>query len=319
MQRRNASTVVILGTGGTIAGTSAHAQDNLGYRAAQLGVAELASAVPMPGGVRIELEQVVQIDSKDMGFAVWLALAKRVAHHLARPQVCGVVITHGTDTLEETAYFLQRVLAPAKPVAVTGAMRPATSRQADGPQNLCDAVAVASAAGTHGVVAVFAGAVHAAREVRKIHPYRIDAFGSGDSGPLAWIEEGELRPLRTWPTDRPLGLELLPADIALWPAVDIVTSMSGARPAAVAALCASGVRGLVVAATGNGTVHAELEAALLQAQAQGIAVLRSTRCLDGRIACPKSDAAAALPSAGDLTPVKARIELMLSLMCPVAR
>src|SRR5512145_3284965 len=112
--QKNARVIVVLGTGGTIAGTSAVASDNVGYTAAQLGVAQLISAVPALAGVPLECEQIAQLDSKDMSFAVWRALAVRAAHHLARPEVDGIVVTHGTDTLEETAYFLQRVLAPAK-------------------------------------------------------------------------------------------------------------------------------------------------------------------------------------------------------------
>src|SRR5512139_1935809 len=114
--QNNARTIVVLGTGGTIAGTAASTGDNVGYTAAQIGVAQLVSAVPALRAVALECEQVAQVDSKDMGFAVWRSLALRVQHHLAREEVGGVVVTHGTDTLEETAHFLQRVLAPAKPV-----------------------------------------------------------------------------------------------------------------------------------------------------------------------------------------------------------
>ncbi len=135
--------IVILGTGGTIAGTAASPADAIGYTAAQLGVAQLVAGVPALAGLPLESEQVAQLDSKDMDFATWQRLAQRVAAHLARDEVQGVVITHGTDTLEETAYFLHRVLAPAKPVVLTAAMRPATSLQADGPQNLLDAVTLA--------------------------------------------------------------------------------------------------------------------------------------------------------------------------------
>ena len=138
--------LVVLGTGGTIAGSAASADDNVAYRAATLPVATLVASLPTPAGVVVESEQVAQLDSKDMDFATWRALAGRVAGHLARPEVAAIIVTHGTDTLEETAYFLQRVLAPAKPVVLTAAMRPATSRLADGPQNLADAVAVATRA-----------------------------------------------------------------------------------------------------------------------------------------------------------------------------
>ena len=308
--QNNDSKVIVLGTGGTIAGTSADAGDNVGYTAAQLGVALLVRAVPALADVPLEAEQVAQVDSKDMSHAVWRELALRCAQHLAREDVAGIVITHGTDTLEETAWFLQRVLAPAKPLVLTAAMRPATSLQADGPQNLLDAVSVARTPGARGVVAVLGGEVHGARDVRKVHPYRIDAFSSGDAGPIGCIEEGVLRLFREWPQGEAVGAAALPA-AALWPRVEIVTSHAGADGAIVRALCASGVQGLVVAATGNGTLHGALEAALLEAQAGGVRVLRSTRCLNGRVL---SVADAALPSSDDLTPVKARIELLLQLL-----
>lgn len=307
--------VVVLGTGGTIAGTSASADDNVGYTAAQRGVAQLVAAVPALAQVPLETEQVAQLDSKDMGYAAWRQLAQRIVQHLARAEVAGVVVTHGTDTLEETAWFLQRVLAPAKPVVLTAAMRPATALHSDGPQNLVDAIGIAREPGARGVVAALAGTLHAARDVRKVHPYRIDAFSSGDAGPLARIEEGRLRRLREWPeAGDGLGVELLPQDAAQWPWVEIVTSGVQADGAAVRALLAAGVRGLVVATTGNGSVHADIEAALHAAQHQGVAVLRATRCLDGTIIEAASAQPDALPSAGDLTPVKARVELMLRLL-----
>jgi L-asparaginase len=310
-----ASTVVVLGTGGTIAGTAALADDNVGYTAAQLGAAQLVAAIPALGRTPIEVHQIAQLDSKDMDFAVWRALAVAVDAQLARAEVCGVVVTHGTDTLEETAYFLQRVLAPAKPVVLTAAMRPATSLQADGPQNLLDAVCVAQVPGARGVVAVLAGVVHGALDVRKVHSYRLDAFASGDAGPLAHIEQGRLRQHRSWPAGESLGLARLPSDGAPWPRVEIVTSHAGSSATLVPALQRAGVDGIVAAGTGNGSLHHVLEAALVVAQAAGIAVLRCTRCLGGSVidAAPVS-APPTLPSAGALTPVQTRVELVLRLL-----
>jgi L-asparaginase len=305
------SKVVILGTGGTIAGTAASAGDNVGYRAAQLGVQQLVDAVPMLAGVPLEAEQVAQVDSKDMTFAIWLALARRIEHHLSRDDVLGVVVTHGTDTLEETAYFLQRVLAPAKPVVLTAAMRPSTALLSDGPQNLLDAVVSARASGAQGVVAVLAGAVHSAHDVRKLHSYRVDTFGSGDAGVVARVEEGRLRCFRAWPRGVAIGTSKLPADPGQWPRVEIVTSHAGAGGHLVRAAVAARVDGIVVAGSGNGSVHQALEAALVDAQAHGVTVWRSTRCLDGPVQAKPDDT---LPSAGTLIPVKARIELMLQLM-----
>ncbi|MBY0467772.1 MAG: asparaginase [Burkholderiaceae bacterium] len=317
--QNKASLIVVLGTGGTIAGTAPSSADDSAYTAAQLGIAQLLGTVPELAAVPLESEQVAQVDSKDMSHAIWQALAQRVAHHTARAEVAGVVITHGTDTLEETAYFLQRVLAPAKPVVLTGAMRPATAAHADGPGNLRDAVRVvraSSLAGRAGVFAVMAGQVHGARQVRKSHPTRLDAFDSGEAGPLG-VVQGEGVSWRPGPVD-PMPEEApwpaaLGCDVAQWPRVEIVVSHAGAGGAVVRALVADGVQGLVVAATGNGTVHQALEAELRVAQAQGVAVRRSVRRGDGRVS---GLSAQGLPGAGDLSPVKARIELMLALMPP---
>ena len=303
------STIVILGTGGTIAGTAALAADNIGYTAAQRSVADLLASVPGLAATSIEAEQLAQIDSKDMDAATWQRLAARVAAHLDRPTVQGIVITHGTDTLEETAWLLQRVMAPVKPVVLVAAMRPATALLADGPQNLLDAVAVARSPGASGVVAVLAGRVHAAGAVRKQHTYRLDAFDSGDGGPLGLVEEGRLRRFRPWPDSGPaLGLATLGADGAAWPWVEIVHSHGAAGPRAVAALLAAGVQGLVVAATGNGTVHQALQPALDQALAAGVPVWRCSRCAAGVLVGADSEPGAAL------SPWQARLELTLRLL-----
>jgi L-asparaginase len=246
-----------------------------------------------------------------MDFRVWQRLAERAAHHLAQPEVAATIVTHGTDTLEETAYFLHRVLSPAKPLVLTAAMRPANSLQADGPQNLLDAVTLARQAGARGVMAVLAGAVHSGAAVRKLHPYRLDAFGSGDAGVLGWIEQGRLRLARDWPACAPLGLKRIRRDEGEWPWVEIVTSCAGSGAAAVDALHAAGVRGIIVAGAGNGHVHVALQEALVRAAAQGTVVRRCSRCLDGQVIDRPDEPFA---SYGALTPVQARIELMLELL-----
>ena len=307
--------LVVLGTGGTIAGESAGPDDDLAYRSAARPVAQLVGAIAAPAGCTLESEQVAQLDSKDMDFATWRRLALRVAFHLARAEVAGVVVTHGTDTLEETAYFLQRVLAPVKPVVLTAAMRPATSRHADGPQNLRDAMAVAAASEARGVLVVVADTVHAGDEVRKVHPQRLAAFGSGDAGPLARVDEGRLRMLRGWPEGGAAqDLAVLPEDEADWPWVATVATGAGADGRVVDALVAAGVDGIVVAATGNGTIHHALAAPLRAAAARGCAVLRATRCLAGAIVEHPSKELEGLPSAGALTPQQARVELIVRLL-----
>jgi L-asparaginase len=305
-----ASKVVILGTGGTIAGTAARADDTLGYTAAQLGVEQLVAAAPALAAFDVECEQVAQLDSKDMDVATWQRLATRCNAHLSRADVAGVVVTHGTDTLEETAYLLHRVLAPGKPLVLTAAMRPATALGADGPANLLDAVRVACDARASGVLVVMAQRVWAGAEVRKVHAQALDAFDAADAGPLAMLADGHAQWWRPAPADPPLGLERLARDAAAWPWVELVTSHAAASGAVVDALVRLGVRGLVAAGTGNGTLHHALEAALLRAQAQGVAVLRTTRCARGSV----FGEAAALPAGGALTPVQASIELRLQLL-----
>jgi L-asparaginase len=311
--------IVVLGTGGTIAGRAWSTQDNIGYTAGQVGVAELLGGIEAPAGIALLAEQIAQIDSKDMSFALWRRLAQRCVHWLSEPDVAGVVITHGTDTLEETAFFLQSVLSPTKPVVLTCAMRPATALAPDGPQNLRDAIVVAATPGARGVVAVCAGAVHGAFDVRKVHTYRLDAFDSGDAGPLAYVEEGAVRVLRDWPAAHAVALifERM-VNAPAWPRVEILMSHAEARGSVVDLLIAQRrqgaadvVQGLVLAATGNGTLHCDLEAAALRAQAAGIAVVRATRCAQGRILPGQNDA---LRDAGGLTPVKARIALTLDLL-----
>lgn len=308
--------LVILGTGGTIAGRASVAGDNVGYVAGQVGVADLVAAVPALEGLPLEVEQVAQIDSKDMGLPVWQALARRLQAHLDDPQVSAVIVTHGTDTLEETAFVLQHLLQPAKPVVLTCAMRPASALVPDGPQNLADAVAVAQQADA-GVVVVCAGQVHGALEVAKVHTYRVDAFDSGDAGPLACVEEGMLRRFRAWSAPVARGaawMERFLAAKAL-PQVELVTSHADADGGLVQALVAAGaanpVRGIVVAGTGNGTVHQALTDALKAAQAQGVRVVLATRCARGRVV-PH----AGLPFAHSdgLSPVKARLALALDLL-----
>lgn len=311
--------LVILGTGGTIAGRAAAPGDNVGYVAGQVGVADLVAAVPALAGLPLAVEQVAQIDSKDMGLPVWQVLAQRLQAHLDDPEVSAVIVTHGTDTLEETAFVLQRLLHPAKPVVLTCAMRPASALVPDGPQNLADAVAVAQQAEA-GVVVVCAGQVHGALDVAKVHTYRVDAFDSGDAGPLACVEEGALRRFRAWgasgvSVERRAALMARFLAIQALPRVELLTSHADANGDLVQALMAPGasrpLRGIVVAGTGNGTVHHALTDALKAAQAKGVRVVLATRCARGRVVPHAS-----LPfehSAG-LSPVKARLALALDLL-----
>lgn len=320
--------MVFLGTGGTIAGTAVDANDNVGYTAAQVGVGQLLQAIPglqSALGEQVFLaEQVAQVDSKDMGWAQWRVLTERIQYHLEQPDVHSIVVTHGTDTLEETAFFLSQVLPPKllskKAVVLTCAMRPASSLSPDGPQNVLDAVAVALSPEARGVLSVCAGTVYTARDIQKIHPYRLDAFDAGDAGPLAYVEEGRVRWLHACPVSDAAMSEFPLTALArdAWPRVEIIVSYAGATGATVRALCAPpvlsahSVQGLVVAGTGNGTVHQDLELALREAQALGVRVVRSSRCAYGAVIAGTT--ANTFPDSKGLSPVKARIALMLELM-----
>jgi L-asparaginase len=309
--------VVVLGTGGTIAGTGSSALDHTAYTAGQLSVQHLLDA--MPGlqdslqGHELVSEQLAQLDSKDMGHATWQVLAQRCVHWLSQAEVDAIVITHGTDTLEETAWFLHRVLDSHKPVVLTCAMRPATALAPDGPQNLMDAMVVACDAMSRGVLAVCAGRIHSALEVQKVHPYRLDAFSSGESGPLGFVEQGTVRWRGTapGPAVHTRTSCALTVSVAEWPWVAVMHSHAGADARQVSAWVSAGVKGLVVAGTGNGTLHQDVQTALAQAQDQGVAVRLVTRCAEGQIV---GETASFQTAPRGLNAFKARISLMLELL-----
>ena len=313
--------LVVLGTGGTIAGLSTDVLDNVGYKAAQVGVERLLDALPQARRPRATLvsEQVAQVDSKDMRQDIWHLLAQRCAFWLSDPEVAGIVVTHGTDTMEETAFFLHEVLRGSgtsdKPLVLTGAIRPASSLTPDGPQNLLDALVVAGDPQARGVMVVFAGNIHGARDVQKVHAYRQDAFRSGEAGAWGRVEEGEVVWVRLPPAMPDTGLPMVLQGPLAWPRVEIVTSHAGATGWMVDALLAAGavhaLHGLIVAGTGNGSVHEALEAALVRAQSQGVVVWRSSRCGSGHTV---GHVATQLPDSAGLSPAKARIALMLHLL-----
>ena len=329
-----AKQIVVLGTGGTIAGKSSSATDNVDYKASEVGVESLLAAIPSLAdasgkasyaGCELVCEQVAQVDSKDMTFEVWQRLLARCTHWLSQPQVQGIVITHGTDTLEETAFFLHSVLETKKPVVLTCAMRPSTAVAPDGPQNLLDAFAVAASDQVAAVVAVCASTIHSAVDVQKVHNYRLDAFSSGDAGVLGYVKEGRLviyrknesnMPEDTVNTAYPAINNI--ANLKQLPRVEIVLNHSGATGGIVLDLLAqrsvssvNKLAGIVVAATGNGTISQDLERALQTAEAEGVVVWRSSRCAFGSLV-GKADMQ--FGDSGGLTPVKARIALMLSLI-----
>jgi L-asparaginase len=326
------ASVLILGTGGTIAGRAGSQNDHVGYVAGELGVADVLTSVGVGRAhgraVHLKTRDVAQIDSKDIGPSVWATLVAEVSRAMGDKDIKAVVITHGTDTVEETAWLLAAVLAPGKPVVLTCAMRPATALAPDGPQNLADALAVALDKETIGVTVVAAGQVHAAADIQKVHPYRVDAFSSGEAGPLGVVEGGRVRWLRPGAQEANCTLDglvqvfqsvELPTEPTAWPWVAWVNSHGGGDGALVNALCevkgispSKGLAGLVVAGTGNGTIHSDLLQALQRAQARGVVVWRTSRCALGQVVL--GGGLPVWPPAVDLPPAKARLALCLHLL-----
>ncbi|MCP1120954.1 asparaginase [Robbsia andropogonis] len=333
--------IVVLTTGGTIAGAAASDSESLRYAAGALGGDALVGAVPALARIAtIETIAVASIDSKDADPAFWCTLTAVVRATRARDDVDGIVITHGTDTLEETAYWLDLLLDDGKPIVLTAAMRPATALSADGPANLFDAVTLAGTctAKGKGVLVTLQNRVHAARDVIKISSHALDAFVSLSGGPLGWVQDGRVGWLREaaegHPADAATKIEpgaaraaalsdkvrtstFIPTMLA---AVEVVAQYAGASPRLVEALVAAGVRGIVVAGTGNGTINAPMMAALRRATAAGVVVVRSSRAADVRVTLNAAvdDEAAGFVASGSLNPYKARIRLMLALSVGVA-
>ncbi len=331
--------LLIIGTGGTIAGVAASAGSTAGYQAGALPIGQILDSVPglstlVPEG-RLATEQVFSIPSEQISGAHWLQLAGRLRAWLNGDKAPdAIVITHGTDTLEETAFFLSQVLPPTRPVLLTGAMRPASALSADGPGNLYDACRFALAArqaGIGGVFVSFSGRVLRADAVYKQHANRTDAFAQRYGQPVAWLE-----------ADRPCwqpalaggglqgqfamqGLKYTAApaegDAASMtlPPVGIVPQHVDADPTMVAWLRSRGCQGLVLAGTGVGTMPVPMRAALAQARREGCLVVRASRVPEGYVgrnteARPEDgDDALDFIAAGWLDARKARILLQLCL------
>jgi L-asparaginase len=332
--------VLILGTGGTIAGTGSDPDRPWAYQAAKLDVGQLVDSAPELVGVSLSLRQVSQIDSKDMVWPVWQALALALNEAVCDSAVKAVVITHGTDTFEETACLLHHLHDGNKPIVLTAAMRPATAADADGPRNLRDAVNVACEAalrGWGGVVAVLHGRVWSGRDVRKRHSHALDAFDGGGAAPLATLNAvGRMiasvpsfasavppslsvawPPGLAWGWDcvaeiQPPRVELLfsHADADGWMLDAALRQSAEDAASSDPSRRAQALRGLVLAATGHGTVHAGLDAALQRAASVGVRIWRSSRVARGGVTPRDGDA---WPAAGTLTPAQARVALQLTL------
>ncbi len=309
--------IVILATGGTIAGSAASDTATTGYKAGALGIDQLINAVPeIKNYANITGEQICSIDSKDMTNDIWIKLADRVNALLAKPNVDGVVITHGTDTLEETAFFLNLVVNSNKPVVMVGAMRPATAISADGPMNLLDAVRVAAdkAAFGKGVLVVMNDEINGARDVTKTNTTNVATFKSPGFGVLGYINGGVPEFYQQSLRRHTVNSEFRGEHLTSLPDVKVVYGTANDDSLFIDAAIKAGVKGIVYAGTGNGSIHKNAEKALAKASAQGIVVVRCSRVGSGAVVpAEASYAKEHFIDSDTLNPQKARILLQLAL------
>jgi L-asparaginase len=309
--------VVVLATGGTIAGAAA-SDVQAGYASGQVGVEQLLAAVPQAKKLTtLRGEQIANIGSQDMNDEVWLKLARRVNELAAMPDVTGIVITHGTDTIEETAYFLNLVVKSKKPVVMTAAMRPSTALSADGPLNFFNAVAVAAnpdAAG-RGVLVVINDWIHGASSLTKTSTTAVQTFLSPLRGLIGTVAYGQVEFYRG-----PVGRNTVDSEFSLdgittLPRVDIVMAYENMDGVLIDASAAAGAKGIVIAGVGNGNLTQAAVQALAAQAKKGIVCVRSSRVATGNVGrnVELDDDALGFVASYDLNPQKARVLLRLAL------
>lgn len=310
--------VVILATGGTIAETGAEKTTVVGYSTNKVAIERLVDAVPeMRKVANISGEQVYQIDSSDMDVDHWLNLAKKVNAALAQPDVAGVVVTHGTDTMEETAYFLNLTVKSRKPVVLTGSMRPSTAHSADGPLNLYNAVSVAASPNAvgKGVLVVMNDHILGARDVTKTNTFTVDTFKAPELGSLGYIQGGRTEFYHVSTRKNTADTEFDVTNLTALPRVDIAYSYAEVTPSALNAFVGAGSKGVVYAGVGDGSVSTRMLPALVAAHGKGVTIVRSSRVGQGIVARngEVDDDKQGFVVSDTLNPQKARILLMLGL------
>lgn len=309
--------IKILATGGTIAGAGASA-DRSAYTAGALPVKDLIGAVPGLDKIAdISGEQISSVGSQDMTVDIWIKLNKRINEIFRNKEADGIVITHGTDTQEETAYFLSLTVRYDKPVVITGSMRPATGISADGPKNLYDAVVVAASPKSRniGVVLAFNEYILAGRDAVKTSTTHLNAFTAPNSGPIGQVYDGKVvfydRALRKSNKNTPFditGKDKLPN-------VAVAVLYADAPATAMNAYINSNVDGIIIGGLGNGNINKVNLDAVEDAVKKGIIVCRASRVPTGRVTLldETDDAKLGTIVSDDLGPQKARILLMLGL------
>ncbi|MBK2001301.1 type II asparaginase [Campylobacter sp. 2018MI35] len=309
--------IAILATGGTIAGVINDAISTTGYKAGALDIEVLLNAVPQVKEIAsIVGYQVSNIDSSDMSNEIQLKLAKKINKLLAKDEIDAVVITHGTDTMEESAYFLHLTIKSDKPVILTGSMRPSTAMSADGSKNLYNAVALAInvKSKSKGVMIVMNDRILSARAAVKTHTLNLDAFSSPDFGDLGYILDGKVY---FYNTIEKLHTKNTPFDIDYLedlPKVDILYTYSNdGNGIAAKALFENGSQALVIAGSGSGNIHKNQKNILKELMKKNLIVAISSRIQTGEVILSKEDENSGFICAQDLNPQKARILLMLAL------
>jgi L-asparaginase len=311
--------VTILATGGTIAGTASASTATIGYTAATVGVQSLIDAVPeLKKVANVKGEQVFQIASESINNGHWLKLAKRVNVLLAQSDVDGIVITHGTDTIEETAYFLNLVVKSRKPVVLVGAMRPSTAISADGPINLYDAVTLAGSdeAVGKGVLVVLNEQINGAREVTKTNTANTDTFRNWELGFMGYMQDNTPHFYHVSTRRHTVDTEFDVSKLDALPAVDIVYGYANMNRIPIDAFVAAGDKGLIHAGVGDGSLsRPAIEPALIEARQKGVIIVRASRVGNGIVARngEAKDDLNDFVVADTLNAQKARILLMLAL------
>lgn len=317
MARKKQPTIIILATGGTIAGVTTTKSATTNYKAGAITIRTLLAQIPESTKLgHIKTEQISNIDSADMTSALWLKLAQRINILMKQDNISGIVLTHGSDTMEESAFFLHLVVNSNKPVVLTGAMRPSTAASADGAKNLYNAIALAANpdAQGKGVMIVFNDRIQSARYATKIHTLNPDAFSSPNCGDMGYMIDGKAYFYYT-PLYPHTKRSIFRVDsLATLPKVDILYSYTDdGSGVAAQALYATGTQGLVIAGSGSGSIHRNQKDVLKKLIQQGFVVVRSSRINAGLIATNAQDSKLGFISAKDLNPQKARILLLLAL------
>lgn len=310
-------TIYILATGGTIAGQGS-SEVNSDYKAGAISVDQMLAAVPQIMDIAtIKGEQVAQIGSQDMNDEVWLKLGKRVNELLSQSNVDGIVITHGTDTQEETAYFLNLVVKSNKPVVLVGSMRPSTAISADGPRNIYNAVAcsIAKDSWGKGVMLVMDDMILGADDLAKTNTLRVGTFQNPNYGPLGMMYNGKPFYTRESLKRHTTKSEFDISHLTTLPRVEIILSYSNATALFVDAAVKAGTKGIVTAGVGNGNLTTVLQNELAKARQNGIAIVRSSRIMTGPTAQwdEIDDDKLGFVASWYINPYRSRVLLMLAL------